>query len=101
MRPKLHPRLRALVLCALCVLVMPLLAVVMVGQALIGSTERAIRMAVATDQCGNAALGGSEDETISSRSWNAKVRGEPWGPLAVWIIDAGFGAGHCQKSSGQ
>ena len=95
------PRLRILLLCAMCVLCMPILAVVMVGQSLIGSIDRALRMAVALDQCGNAALGGSEDETISSRAWRAKQQGEPYGALAVWIIDAGFGAGHCQQSSGQ
>ena len=95
------PRLRILLLCALCVLCMPILAVVMVGQSLIGSIDRALRMAVALDQCGNAGLGGSEDETISSRAGRAARDGEPWAPLAVALIDGIFGAGHCRASMGE
>ena len=92
--------MRQVVLCLACILVMPLLAIVMLGQATVGSKDRAQRMAIALDQCGNAALGGSEDETISSRAGRAKRDGKKWGYVAVWLIDGVFGKGHCAAEIG-
>lgn len=94
-------RARTLLLCLACVLLMPVIAALLLGQAIAGSKVRALRMAVALDQCGNAGLGGSEDETISSRAGRAQQNGEPWAPLAVRIIDGIFGAGHCRASMGE
>lgn len=58
---------------------------------------------IAVDQLANALLMGSEDDTISSRAWKAKVKGRTWGKIAVPIIDALFrplqGPGHCEKSA--
>lgn len=93
-------RLNTAGLALFCILVLPVLAVVMIGQALLGSKLRALKMAIAIDQCGNAALGGSEDETISSRSWAAYQAGRPWGRYAVRFIDALFGENHCRDSAG-
>lgn len=89
-----------LLLLLLCLLALPVLALVLIVQCTVGSPERALRMAIGLDQAGNAGLGGSEDETISSRAWGARQRGEPYGALAVRIIDAGFGQGHCERSFG-
>ena len=94
-------RLRTMLLCLACVLLMPIIAIIMLGHAVLGSKVRALRMAVALDQCGNAGLGGSEDETISSRAGRAAQDGEPWAPLAVALIDGIFGAGHCRASMGE
>jgi hypothetical protein len=53
---------------------------------------------LAIDQLANALAMGSEDETISSRAWKAKVKGKAWGRAAVWVIDALFGRDHCARS---
>jgi len=92
-------RFRVLILCLACVLVMPLIAIVLLGQGLLGSKLRAMRMCVALDQCANAATGGNEDETISSRSWRAFVNGDAWGWSAVFLIDCLFGKGHCHDAA--
>jgi hypothetical protein len=92
--------MRLVALCLACIAVMPLLGLLMLGQALVGSQRRALRMAVAIDQCGNAALGGSEDETISSRAWRAQQAGKLRGKVAVRVIDALFGKGHCERAQG-
>lgn len=91
---------RIILLAFLCVPISAFLSLVAVLQALFGSPERALRMEIALDQCGNAALGGSEDETISSRSWLALQRGRPWAKTAVRVIDFFFGPGHCRSSAG-
>lgn len=38
-------------------------------------------------------------ETISARSWEARVKGKRWGYVAVSLIDAVFGQGHCERSA--
>ncbi|MBP9798795.1 MAG: hypothetical protein KBD39_01570 [Sterolibacterium sp.] len=40
--------------------------------AIVGSPRRAMRIAVGFDQTANAAFGGDEDETISSRAWRLR-----------------------------
>lgn len=57
-----------------------------------------LRVLIAADQLINAILGGDEDETISSRCWKAKVRGDWRGSCAVSFIDMIFGRGHCERS---
>lgn len=93
-------RIRTILMAAVCLLILPLLGVLMLFHAVLGSDVRALRMVVALDQCGNAALGGSEDETISSRSWYAYQDGKKWGRLAVGFIDAILGKDHCKNSAG-
>jgi len=79
---------------------MPILLFFFWGQALFGSKQRALMMAIGLDQTGNSLLGGSVDETISSRAGRAKRAGKPWGIRAVAIIDAFFGKGHCEANIG-
>lgn len=93
-------RVRLFFLTLVCILVMPIIAILMLYKALFGDKLRALKMAIAIDQCGNAATGGSEDETISSRSWVAAEAGKPWGVRAVKFIDSLFGKGHCKSSQG-
>lgn len=57
------------------------------------------RVAVGKDQTGNAALGGSEDETLSSRAGRAAERGERWGCVLCKILDY-VNKDHCKKSIG-
>lgn len=61
------------------------------------------RVLLAIDQLGNAILGGSEDETISSRVGRAAREGKRWGQWAQTLIDrlfelAGDPPGHCARS---
>jgi len=93
-------RTRLLILALVCTAFMPVLAIVMIGQALIGG-NRALRMAIAIDQCGNAGLGGSEDETISSRTGRHANEGKCWAIFLQWFIDLFFGKGHCQEAIGE
>ena len=93
-------RARTAVIGLVCIALMPMIAVVLLGQAIIGSKLRALKMAVALDQCGNAATGGSEDETISSRTGRAYQAGRSWAKVAMPIIDFFFGDGHCIQRIG-
>lgn len=85
----------------LCILVTPILLFCMVCQLLLGNKDRALRMAIAIDQCGNALLGGSEDETISSHTGRAQLQGIYWATKVAPIIDFFFGKNHCRDSIGQ
>ncbi|KXA71094.1 hypothetical protein AXA74_20275 [Bordetella hinzii LMG 13501] len=64
--------------------------------ALVGS-DRAWRVAVSNDQTLNAALAGSEDETISSRAGKAARAGRKWGCVLCKVLDR-FDPQHCQKN---
>ncbi|KMJ54978.1 hypothetical protein ACG97_01145 [Vogesella sp. EB] len=64
--------------------------------ALVGS-QRTQRVAVALDQAANAAIGGSEDETISSRAGKGARRGVWHWCLLCRVLDW-LDPGHCQKS---
>jgi hypothetical protein len=79
----------------LCVVTAPILLIAMACQAAFGSNSRALSMAVAYDECGNALFGGARGETISTRTGNALVQGRRWANIVAPIIDAIFGAGHC------
>lgn len=58
---------------------------------------RAWTIAVAYDQLVNATLGGSEDETLSSRAAKARMRGERWGCLVCGVLDW-IDPGHCDRA---
>ena len=62
-------------------------------------SSRAHRLALAFDQLGNAATGGSEDETISSRAGRARRDGRRWAIILCRILDW-LDPGHCERSIG-
>jgi hypothetical protein len=65
----------------------------------IGGSDRAFRVAVSNDQTLNAALAGSEDETISSRAHRAAQNGRAWGCVLCKLLDK-LDKNHCEKSAG-
>jgi hypothetical protein len=68
--------------------------------ALLRGSPRFWSGAVAKDQAVNAAvLGGSEDETISSRAARAAQRGERWGCVLCKLLDK-FDRNHCRDAAG-
>ena len=83
----------------LCAAVTPVLLVAQLIHATVGSKQRSHTMAVALDEVGNAMLGGSHNETISTRVGNALIAGKPWAKPAARFIDAIFGRGHCLSKS--
>jgi hypothetical protein len=87
-------RSKTLILWFLITLALPIVQVVMLVQALLGSGVRAHNMAVAYDQMGNAMFGGRPDQTMSSRVGDADVRGQKWAIIAAPILDFFFGKGH-------
>lgn len=60
--------------------------------AIFGSPRRSLRIAIGFDQTANAAFGGDEDETISSRAW--RLRDDVRWSVIRRLIDAGFGDEH-------
>lgn len=80
----------------LCALAAVVASVWMLAAALAGS-DRAWRLAVAHDQLANAAFGGDEDETISSRAGKGARRGERKWCLLCRLLDK-LDPGHCEKS---
>lgn len=64
------------------------------------SPRRFWRVVIAHDQAANAAFGGSEDETISSRAGRAARRGDRWGCVLCKLLDK-IDPGHCEKSIGK
>ncbi|MEI6002741.1 hypothetical protein H3V53_38280 [Paraburkholderia bengalensis] len=89
-------RLKLLLLWLLCTLASPVLCIAMLCQAAFGSTERALSMAVAQDECGNALFGGARGETISTRTGNALVEGKRWAKIVAPCIDfLMMQKGHC------
>lgn len=61
--------------------------------------EKAWTDAIAADQSMNAATGGNEDETISSRAQRARSNGRRWGCILCVILDS-IQEDHCNKSKG-
>lgn len=80
----------------LCLLASVIAAVWMLLAALAGSA-RAWRLAVAHDQLFNAATGGDEDETISSRAAKAARKGQRWGCVLCKLLSK-FDPEHCEKN---
>ncbi len=60
--------------------------------AICAGSRRAKRIAVGFDQTANAAFGGDEDETISSRAW--RLRDDVRWSAARRLIDVAFGDEH-------
>jgi hypothetical protein len=92
-------RLGLLLIWLLCLLAAMIGLAWMVGAILAGSS-RAWTLAVSFDQVGNAASGGDEDETISSRAW--RNRTDPrWRHIRALVDWAAAQAGdrdHCRQS---
>lgn len=61
---------------------------------------RARNVLIALDQVGNAALGGSEYETISSRADRARAAGRKWGCWLCRFLDF-LQKDHCKNSRGK
>lgn len=82
---------RHLILWLLC-LAAAIVSLVWQLVAIVGSPRRAMRIAVGFDQTANAAFGGDEDETISSRAW--RLRDDVRWSAARRLIDVAFGDEH-------
>lgn len=79
-------------LCAVAALV----AHVWMLAAICAGSRRAWKIGIGFDQLANTAFGGDEDETISSRCWRYRDE-QPYKTLR-WLLDAGFGDGHCESA---
>lgn len=64
---------------------------------LVAGNRRAVRVFVGADQTLNAAIGGSEDETISSRAGKGARRGIWRYCLLCRLLDL-VDPGHCERS---
>jgi hypothetical protein len=95
-------RSRIIVLTLICVLInITIISPLMLAQATLGSLGRAYRANIGVDQAGNALLGGSEDETISSRTGRHAIEGRWWALALEKFIDTFFGRGHCRNAIGE
>lgn len=70
--------------------------VLIVLVSLFGSQDRAWNAMVGLDQSLNALTGGSEDQTISGRAYEAQGKGKAWGCVLCKVLDW-FEKGHCAK----
>lgn len=91
-------RIALLFLWQLCVIAGVVSSLQMLWSVLVGS-PKAWRLAKAFDRVGNAATGGSDKETVSSRANQARLEGRRWGCLLCKILDR-FEKDHCSKSAG-
>jgi hypothetical protein len=64
--------------------------------AAVAGNDRAWRVAVSNDQTLNAALNGSEDETISSRAGKAALQDKRWGCVLCKFLDR-IDKNHCRR----
>jgi hypothetical protein len=67
--------------------------------AILINSSRAWRIILAYDRLGNAATGGSDTETISSRANRGTVEGNRGWCLLCWLLDR-IQKGHCKNSAG-
>lgn len=58
-----------------------------------------LQVLIALDETLNAVFGGSGRQTVSARAGYALTRGKLWARLAVPMIDALFGRGHCIRQA--
>lgn len=56
------------------------------------------RIAIGMDQAANAAFGGNEDMTISTRAALARKQGRRWGCVLCKLLDA-VDKDHCERST--
>lgn len=82
-----------LLVCALAAV----LGLVWMFCAVLANSARGHRLAVSFDQLANTALGGHEDETISSRAGKARLNGQRWGCVLCKWLDR-FDPDHCASS---
>lgn len=82
----------------LCVAAGALASIQMLWSIFVGS-PRAWRLAKAFDRVGNAATGGQDTETISSRANRAVAEKRRWGCVLCKLLDR-FEKDHCKKSAG-
>lgn len=92
----LKHRLSMLAIWMLCQVAAVIASLWMLVAALAGS-RRAWTIAVAHDQLANAAFGGHEDETISSRAGKAARKGKRWACALCRLLDR-LDPNHCEKS---
>ncbi|WP_157407086.1 hypothetical protein [Janthinobacterium sp. CG3] len=67
--------------------------------AIVAGSRRGWRLAKAFDRLANAATGGADTETISSRANRARSEGRRWGCVLCRLLDR-IDKNHCRKSSG-
>lgn len=92
----IQDKLRLILLWNICVIT-GVVALLVMFCAICAGSRRAKRIAVGFDQTGNAALGGDEDETISSRCW--RYREDRKYSRLVQVIDFLFNdRRHCEDS---
>lgn len=60
---------------------------------------RPMHIAIAFDQMVNAATGGNEDETLSSRAARLRKEGRGWACVLCRVLDS-LKKDHCEKSLG-
>ena len=89
-------RLSLLALWGLCQLAAVIASLWMLIAIVTGS-HRAWTIAVAHDQLANAAFGGHEDETLSSRAGKAAREGKRWACVFCRLLDR-LDPNHCEKS---
>lgn len=89
-------RLAFLALVILCQLANFVAGVWMLCAALAGA-NRTWALAKGYDQLANAAFGGSEDETISSRAYKAMLAKRRWGCILCRLLDI-LERDHCRRS---
>ncbi len=89
--------LKRLALWGLCVLA-ALVALTWQLFASFSPGQRYWRIALGLDQSANAAFGGSEDMTISTRAALARKEGRRWGCVLCKLLDS-VDKGHCDRST--
>ena len=92
----LQHRLSMLVVWGLCQIAAVIASLWMLAAALTGS-RRAWTLAVAHDQLANAAFGGHEDETLSSRAGKAALEGKRWACVLCRLLDR-LDPNHCENA---
>jgi len=92
----LKQRLTMLAIWVLC-LAASVIASLWMLAAIVTGSRRAWRLAVAHDQLANAAFGGHEDETISSRAGKAARQRKRWACVLCRLLDR-LDPNHCEKS---
>lgn len=92
-------RWQACIFWLLCAIIIPILWVMQGFHAAFGSIVRSHKMALAIDFCGNALLGGSHRQSISSRVGEHLAKGERWAIDAAKVVDFFFGKNHCLDSA--
>lgn len=91
-------RLALVGLWVLCALAGLLSIAQMLWSILVGS-PKAWRLAKGFDRVANAATGGQDTETISSRAHRAVIERRRWGCILCKLLDY-FEKDHCKKSEG-